>query len=183
MILEYGAPADIDTRTPRERDTYVHLDLLGIDYARVDHAAADTMEICRGIEEVLDAPICKNLFLCNRQQTVFYLLMMPGEKPFRTKELSAQISSSRLSFATPAHMEEYLGLAPGSVSVLGLRNDTGGHVSLLIDEDLLTYERLGCHPCVNTTTLRIETGALLERFLPSVRHTYRTVRLLGGDGQ
>lgn len=183
MILEYGAPTELDDRTMRERDTYAFLDALGIDYARVDHAPGDTMEICRGIEAVLGAHICKNLFLCNRQQTAFYLLMMPGDKPFRTKELSAQIHSSRLSFATPAHMEEYLGVAPGSVSVLGLINDKEERVRLLIDEDLLKNEWIGCHPCVNTSTLRLRTTDLLSRFLPSVQHTYCSVRLLGGEEQ
>ena len=183
MILEYGAPTELDDRTMRERDTYAFLDALGIDYARVDHAPADTMEICRGIEAVLGAHICKNLFLCNRQQTAFYLLMMPGDKPFRTKELSAQIGSSRLSFATPAHMEEYLGVAPGSVSVLGLINDKEERVRLLIDADLLKNERIGCHPCVNTSTLRLRTTDLLSRFLPSVQHTYCSVHLLGGEEQ
>ena len=183
MILEYGAPTELDDRTMRERDTYAFLDALGIDYARVDHAPADTMEICRGIEAVLGAHICKNLFLCNRQQTAFYLLMMPGDKPFRTKELSAQIGSSRLSFATPAHMEEYLGVAPGSVSVLGLINDKEERVRLLIDADLLKNERIGCHPCVNTSTLRLRTTDLLSRFLPSVQYTYCSVHLLGGEEQ
>ena len=183
MVLEYGAPVDLLARTKRECDTYTLLDGLGITYARVDHAAADTMEICRGIEAVLGAPICKNLFLCNRQQTAFYLLLMPGDKPFRTKELSSQIGSSRLSFATPSHMEQYLGVAPGSVSVLGLRNDTERRVRLLIDEDLLACEQIGCHPCVNTATLRLGTADLLSRFLPSVKHDFCRVRLLGGDGQ
>ena len=181
MILEYGAPTDREGRTPRERETYALLDGLGMEYARVDHAPADTMEICRGIEDVLGAPICKNLFLCNRQQTAFYLLMMPGDKPFRTKELSAQIGSSRLSFATPEHMEQYLGLLPGSVSVLGLRNDQDGRVRLLIDEELLSSEWIGCHPCVNTATLRLRTAELLARFLPAVKHDYSTVCLMGGE--
>ena len=181
MILEYGAPLDREGRTPRECDTYTLLDGLGMEYARVDHAPADTMEICRGIEDTLGAHICKNLFLCNRQQTDFYLLMMPGDKPFRTKELSAQIGSSRLSFATPEHMEQYLGLSPGSVSVLGLRNDTEGRVRLLIDEDLLADEWIGCHPSVNTSTVRLSTADLLTRFLPAVKHDYSPVCLLGGD--
>ena len=176
-------PANTEARTARERDTYALLERLGIAYGRVDHAAADTMEICRGIEEALGAPICKNLFLCNRQQTTFYLLMMPGDKPFRTKELSAQIGSSRLSFATAEHLEQYLGVLPGSVSVLGLRNDSEGRVKLLIDEDLLSSKWIGCHPCVNTATLRLATEDLLSRFLPAVAHTYCNVRLLGGDAR
>ena len=160
--------------------TYDLLDSLGVEYARIDHEAAETMEVCREIDRVLGAQICKNLFLCNRQGTVFYLLMMPGDKPFRTKELSAQIGSARLSFASPEKMETYLDVHPGSVSVMGLMNDRENSVQLLIDEDVLAGEWLGCHPCVNTSSLRLRVKDVVEKVLPAVHHTYRTVRLHGG---
>ena len=179
MILHHGAPHDIDERLPRERRVYRLLDSLGMEYGRLDHEAAETMDICREIDGALGALICKNLFLCNRQGTAHYLLMMPGDKPFRTKELSAQINSSRLSFATPTRMLEYLDILPGAVSVMGLMNDTGGHVRLLIDEDVLKNEYVGCHPCVNTSSLRIRTADLIERLLPAVGHDYQTVHLDG----
>ena len=137
------------------------------------------MEICREIDKVLGATICKNLFLCNRQQTVFYLLMMPGDNPFKTKELSSQINSSRLSFATPAHMLEYLDIKPGAVSVMGLMNDREKVVNLLVDEDVLKGEYVGCHPCVNTSSLRIRTDDLFEHYLPSTGHTMTVVKLIG----
>jgi Ala-tRNA(Pro) deacylase len=137
------------------------------------------MEVCREIDLVLDALICKNLFLCNRQGTAFYLLMMPGDKPFKTKELSAQINSARLSFATPEKMLEYLDILPGAVSVMGLANDTNNQVQLLIDEDVLKGDYFGCHPCVNTSSLRIKVSDLLEKFLPAVHHDYKTVHLVG----
>lgn len=181
MILEHGRPGNVQTREAREARTYELLDHIGIEYGRVDHGAAETMEVCREIESTLQAPICKNLFLCNRQGTAFYLLMMPGDKPFRTKELSAQIGSARLSFATPERMEALLDILPGSVSVMGLMNDADGCVQLLIDEDLLKDEWIGCHPCVNTSTLRLRMRELLEVYLPAVHHTYRTVRLIGGE--
>ena len=107
--------------------------------------------------------------------------MMPADKPFRTKELSAQIGSARLSFAEASFMEEYLDIHPGAVSVLGLMNDKDREVRLLIDEDLLGEEAIGCHPCVNTSSLRITTKDLLEIFLPATRHTYSTVRLVGAE--
>lgn len=181
MILQTGRPQDIAGRETREVRTYNKLDELDIFYQRLDHASADTMEICREIEKSLSAVICKNLLLCNRQGTAFYLLMMPGDKPFRTKELSAQINSARLSFASPEKMEEYLDIHPGAVSVMGLMNDTENHVQLLIDEDVLTGEWLGCHPCVNTSSLRLRTADVLNIFLPAVHHGYRTVHLDGGD--
>ena len=181
MILEHGRPQSLAGRAERETKTYDLLDRLGIDYEHVDHEAADTMEVCREIDLVLDALICKNLFLCNRQGTAFYLLMMPGDKPFKTKELSAQIGSARLSFASPEKMLEYLDILPGAVSVMGLANDTENQVQLLIDEDVLKGEYFGCHPCVNTASLRVKVSDLIEKFLPAVHHDYRTVRLIGGD--
>jgi Ala-tRNA(Pro) deacylase len=181
MILKNGRPDITEGREAREVRTYELLDQLGIPYERVDHAPAETMELCREIDAVLGAPICKNLFLCNRQGTVFYLLMMPGDKPFKTKELSAQIGSARLSFASPEKMLEYLDIRPGAVSVMGLMNDSEREVSLLIDEDLLECPAFGCHPCVNTSSLRISIDDLLHRFLPAVKHGYRTVHLTGSD--
>ena len=181
MILQIGRPSDCEGREAREVRTYDILDSLGVEYSRLDHTAAETMEVCREIERELGAQICKNLFLCNRQGNAFYLLMRPGDKPFRTKELSAQIGSARLSFATPEKMERYLDIRPGAVSVMGLMNDREGNVQLLIDEDLMRSEWLGCHPCVNTSSLRVRMKDILERFLPAVHHDYRTVRLSGGE--
>ncbi|MBQ7336513.1 MAG: prolyl-tRNA synthetase associated domain-containing protein [Clostridia bacterium] len=179
MILEQGRPADCAGREVREIRTYDFLDALGISYGRIDHEKAETMEVCREIDATLGALICKNLFLCNRQQTAFYLLMMPGDKPFRTKELSAQIGSSRLSFATPEHMLELLDIQPGSVSVMGLMNDGERRVRLLVDEDVLRGEWVGCHPCVNTSSLRVRTKDVFECFLPATGHDFCTVRLTG----
>lgn len=179
MILKNGRPDTTEGREAREVRTYELLDQLGIPYERVDHAPAETMELCREIDAVLGAPICKNLFLCNRQGTVFYLLMMPGDKPFKTKELSAQIGSARLSFASPEKMLEYLDIRPGAVSVMGLMNDTTGAVQLLVDEDVLKGEFVGCHPCVNTSSLKLSTKDLFGCFLPAVGHAYQTVHLVG----
>ena len=135
------------------------------------------MEACNEIDAVLGVVICKNLFLCNRQKTRFYLLMMPGDKKFKTKELSSQIGSARLSFAEPEDMLKYLDIEPGAVSVMGLMNDRDHQVQLLIDEDVLTGEYLGCHPCVCTSSLKMKTADVVDRFLPATGHTYQTVRL------
>ncbi len=174
--LRVGRPADAEKRLPKEQKCYDALDALGIEYAGVDHEHADTIEACHEIEATLGAEICKNLFLTNRQQTEFYLLLMPGDKPFKTKLLSKQIGTARLSFASSEHMQELLDITPGSVSVLGLLND-GGRVHLVIDSDLLKDEFIGCHPCINTSTLRIRTSDILEKFLPSVGHEYTLVEL------
>ncbi len=181
LILQNGRPADADTRLEKERRCYDLLDLLGVAYQRIDHEHADTMEACAAIDEALGAAICKNLFLCNRQQTAFYLLMMPADKPFKTKELSAQIQSARLSFASAEHMERYLDITPGSVSVLGLMNDHDNAVQLLVDEDLLKSDTVGCHPCINTASLKIGTKDLFETVLPAMHHTLKTVCLKGEE--
>ena len=179
MILQQGRPQDCADRTARELEVYDLLDRLEIPYARADHAPAETMEVCAAIDEVLNCRICKNLFLCNRQQSAFYLLMMPGDKLFKTKELSAQIGSSRLSFAPPEKMIEYLGLCPGSVSVMGLMNDNEHRVQLLVDQDLFRDEYIGCHPCVNTSSLKLRRTDIFEIFLPEIMHNYLSVELHG----
>ena len=181
MELYTGRPESTEGRLPREVRTYDFLDRLGIAYQRTDHERADNMEACNVIDAVLGVIICKNLFLCNRQKTVFYLLMMPGDKKFKTKELSHQINSARLSFADPEDMLKYLDIEPGAVSVMGLMNDTGHDVQLLVDEDVLKDEFIGCHPCVCTSSLKIRTEDLIRVFLPATGHTYRTVHLKGED--
>lgn len=170
LKLEKGRPADCAGRLEKEVRTYDFLDKLNIEYERIDHEAAMTMDVCAEIDEALGAMICKNLFLCNRQATEFYLLLLPGDKPFKTKLLSKQIGSARLSFASAEHMEALLDITPGSVSVLGLMNDAQRRVHLLIDNDLLADEYLGCHPCINTSTLRIAMGDVLHKLIPAMGH-------------
>ena len=177
MELLTGRPENCRDRLPKEIRVYDLLDALGIAYQRIDHEAAMTMEACAAIDEALDAVICKNLLLCNRQQTDFYLLMIPGDKQFKTSALSKQIGSSRLSFASAEHMERLLDITPGSVSVLGLMNDREKQVRLLIDEDVLKGEYFGCHPCINTSSLRLRTDDLMNRILPAMDHIPRLVTL------
>ncbi len=165
--------------TPREVAVYDLLDALAIPYRHLSHDAAETMEACAEIDTRLGTKMCKNLFLTNRQQTDFYLLLMPGDKPFKTKELSGQLGVARLSFASGERMEEYLGLLPGSVSVMGLMNDKAHAVRLLVDADLLKSDEIGVHPCLNTASLAISTADLLEKFLPHTGHSYTAVTLVG----
>ena len=181
MELFEGRPLNAEGRLEREIRTYDFLDRLGIRYQRTDHERADNMEACNEIDAVLGVLICKNLFLCNRQKTAFYLLMMPGDKKFKTKELSAQIHSARLSFADAEDMLRYLDIEPGAVSVMGLMNDHGHAVRLLIDEDVLKEEYVGCHPCVCTSSLKMRTRDVMEVFLPAVGHPWETVHLVGED--
>ncbi len=179
MELQNGRPANTDDRLDKEVRVYDFLDNLGIEYQRIDHEAAMTMEACEEIDRVLgdDTTICKNLFLCNRQETNFYLLLMPGNKPFKTKDLSAQIHSARLSFAKPEYMEEYLDITPGSVSILGLMNDSEKKVQLLIDKDIMKEPYFGCHPCINTSSLKFTTEDLTTKIIPALGHDPITVNL------
>lgn len=177
MILEQGRPVDVESRLEKERRCYDLLDSLHVPYQRIDHAAAMTMEDCLAVDQALNAAICKNLLLRNRQGTAFYLLMLPGDKQFKTSVLSKQIGSSRLSFAGAEDMERLLDITPGSLSVLGLMNDHSNQVTLLMDEDLFAGEYFGCHPCINTSSLRLRMKDLTDVILPAVGHMPVCVRL------
>lgn len=188
LTIYKGRPGNITGRQEREVRVYDLLDSIGVDYDRLDHAPAMTMEVCDAVnaafgrmtleefkaedsnDRTKHAIICKNLFLCNRQKTKFYLLMIPGDKKFLTKNLSAQINSARLSFAGKEDMLKFLDVTPGSVSVLGLMNDHGHIVQLLIDSDVLQSEYVGCHPCINTSSLRMKTKDLMEKVIPALQH-------------
>ena len=158
-----------DDRIPQEFAIYDRLEELSIPFVRVDHDHADTIEFCQEVEAVLGSKICKNLFLCNRQQTEFYLLMMPGDKPFKTKFLSAQLGCSRLSFADENHMRDYLSTIPGSVSALELLFDKENKVRLVIDRDLMNDEYISGHPGISTSTIRLKKEDLLK-YVQAVGH-------------
>lgn len=178
LQIQKGRPTDETQRLEKEIRTYDLLDSLGIEYERVDHEATETMEACAEVDKVLEpAVICKNLFLCNTQKTKFYLLLIRGDKRFKTKEISGQINSARLSFAPAEYMEKYLDITPGSVSVMGLMNDKENEVTLLVDEDVLNSELFGCHPCINTSSLRLKTADVFGPFLEAIHHEYTVVKL------
>ena len=177
LELLTGRPETNDGRLEKEIRCYDLLDSLNVPFQRIDHEAAMPMEACAEIDKALNATICKNLLLCNRQCTKFYLLMLPGEKHFKTSLFSKQIGASRLSFASPEYMEKFLDISPGSVSVLGLMNDHDNAVELIIDEDVLKGEYFGCHPCINTSSLRLATKDLTEKIIPALGHPPRMVKL------
>lgn len=177
MNPKKGRPEKLDNRTENEIKVYNLLDSLGVEFEHIDHFPAMTMEICEKIATVLGAPICKNLFLTNRQQTEFYLLLTPGSKRFKTKNLSAQIGAARLSFASPELMKQYLDLTPGSASIFGLMNDKEKAVQLIIDQDILKEDFIGCHPCVNTSSLKIKTYDMVNKILPYLHRSFITVTL------
>lgn len=181
MELYKGRPETNVGRKEKEIAVYDLLDRLGVEYFRTDHEAAMTMEDCFEADQVLGIEICKNLFLCNRQKTKFYLLLMPGDKAFKTKELSKQIPTSRLSFGTAEDMEKYLNVTPGSATIMGLMFDQENKVQLIVDEDVLNQEEFGCHPCVNTSSLKMKTADIFGKYLEEVHHDYWTVKLVGAE--
>ena len=179
LKLENGRPADTTGRLEKEIRTYDFLDALQVPYQRIDHETLMTIEACKDVDKVLDAVICKNLFLCNRQETNFYLLLMPGDKPFRTKEITSQLGCARLSFASEEALEQLLQLTPGSATIFGLMHDTENRVQLLVDRDLLKASTFGCHPCINTSTLRMQTSDIFDKLTNALHHPYTLVTLKG----
>ena len=183
FVLYKGRPDNTEGRLDKEIRTYDFLDELGIEYYRLDHEPADSEHpgVCEEVEASLGAKICKNLFLANRQRTKFYMLMIPAEKTFRSSDVSKQAGSSRLHFAEPEYMLDLVGTTPGSASVMGLINDTENKVQLLVDEDLLTQEYIGCHPCINTSSLRIRREDIFGKFLEAVGHDWITIKVDQGS--
>lgn len=173
----YTTRPDSEGRLPKEMAVYDLLEKLDIPFVRVDHEVTPSIESCHDVDKLLDIEICKNLFLCNRQKTDFYLLLMPGQKPFKTKELSKQIGSARLSFAGEEYLEEFMDLTPGSVTVLGLMNDKDKRIRLLIDREVAETEYLGCHPCINTSSLKIAMKDMMEKIIPAMKHKPIFVKL------
>ena len=170
MEMQKGRPADESGRMDKEIRTYDFLDTLGVPFDRIDHDPAMTMEDCVEVDKIFGATMCKNLFLCNRQKTHFYLLLIPGDKHFLTRELSGQLGVSRLSFADAEHMLRYLDITPGSVSVMGLLNDKENNVQLVIDRDVINAQWFACHPCINTSSIRFSMQDFLGKIIPALKH-------------
>lgn len=179
MTIETGRPADCSGRPEKECAVYDLLERLDISFTRADHPAAFTMEECEAVSQALHTPICKNLFLCNRQKTAFYLLLLPASKPFRTKEITAQLGCARLSFAGEDQLASLLHLTPGSATIFGLQYDTENRVQLVVDRDLLDEAYFGCHPCINTSTIRMRTSDVFDRLTHALHHDYTLVTLKG----
>ncbi len=179
MTIETGRPADCSGRPEKECAVYDLLERLDIPFTRADHPAAFTMEECEAVSQALHTPICKNLFLCNRQKTAFYLLLLPASKPFRTKEITAQLGCARLSFAGEDQLASLLHLTPGSATIFGLQYDTENRVQLVVDRDLLDEAYFGCHPCINTSTIRLKTSDVFDRLTHALHHDYTLVTLKG----
>lgn len=181
FVVHSGAPEDMDARPENEKEVYLTLNSLQIPFTRIDHAPVRTMEDCQAVDAELGGVICKNLFLCNQQKTVFYLLLIREDKAFKTKDISKQLGVSRLSFGTPEHMQALLHISPGAVSPMGLVFESAKDVRLIMDRDLLKEPYLGCHPCVNTASIRLPMADFLHVYLPAVRHEPTLVTIPAPD--
>ncbi len=147
------------------------LNELNIPYELKFHPPAYSIEACEELVHKLGEGVhCKNLFLCNRQETEFFLLLIRFDKKFRTAEVSKQIGKARLSFAKDTYLEKYLHVQPGSVSPMGLLFDKDHRVNLLIDKDIIEYEKIYFHPCDNTASLLLKVQDFLNTFLPYTGH-------------
>lgn len=177
VTLYAGRPADVTGRPASEVAVYDALDALGVTYTTLWHPSVFTMEECEAVRRRIGAPVFKNLFLTNKQSTLFFLLMMPMDKPFKTKYLSSQLGCARLSFASAEMMQELLHISPGAVSPMGLIHDVGRKVRLIVDSDLRSAQRYACHPCVNTASVALSLSDLLERVVASTGHDYTWVDL------
>lgn len=147
---------------PKEMPVLSFLDKIGIKYERIEHTAAATMHDCAVVDEGIGAMHCKNLFLTNRQQTEFFLVLLGANKKFRTASVSKQLGVARLSFASAELLERILGLTQGSVTVTGLLNDTSHIVQVAIDEDLLKEDKVLIHPNVNTSSLIVKSSDIVR---------------------
>ena len=141
----------------------------GIAYEYTTHAKVETMEDCAALN--LPAPHCKNLFLCNRAGTQYYLLLIRADKPFVTREVSKTLGVSRLSFGKDDALDHMLHTYPGCVSPMGLIFPESADIRLIIDEDLLTLPAIAFHPLTDEASLWMDTDVFLHKFLPLVQST------------
>ena len=169
-VSEPYASAPAEFQNDLHRQVYETLEKLSIPYFRVDTDEAITMEDCIAIADKLNTPVVKTLFLCNRQQTNFYLFVTTSEKAFSTKNFSRAMGISRVSFASPEQLESMLGTKVGSASVLSLLHDPEQRVHLVLDRQVLIEPWFGCSDTTTTGYMKLVTDEMLHKFLPHVDH-------------
>lgn len=162
-------------RTPLQEKTYRALAELGLSFERVDTDEAITMGDCTAIDERLDMKMVKTLFLSNRQQTVFYLFITAGDKPFRSKDFSTALEVARVSFAPSELMEQMLGTKIGAATVFSALLETSRDVQIVFDNDVLKEEWYGCSDGTTTGYMKIKTKDILHKLLPYAKHTYKAI--------
>ncbi len=157
--------------TPLQEKTYHALADLHIPFERVETDEAITMEDCVQINDKLGMKMVKTLFLCNRQQTAFYLFVTAGDKPFRAKDFSSALDIARVSFAPAELMEQMLGTKIGAATIFSTLIDYENLVQVVFDQEVLAEEWYGCSDGTTTGYMKVETQLILHRLLPHAKHT------------
>ncbi len=169
-VSEIKQTAPADYKTALQQNVYQTLEYLQIPFDRVDTAEAITMEDCVEINKKLDMDMVKTLFLCNRQQTKFYLFITKGDKPFHAKDFSHALGISRVSFAPAEKMETMLGTKIGAATVFSMLLGTAASVNVIFDKEVLEDAYYGCSDGTTTGYLKIKTELITTKFLPYVKH-------------
>ena len=146
---------------------FARLDALQVPYTRHEHAPAHTIEDCLRLPYAApDLTICKNILLCNRQQTEFYLYITLPDKPFRTGTVSKLLGASRLSFAPADALHRLMQLESGSLAPFGLWFVSGVSMHFAVDNDVRATRRIAFHPCDNTATVIFDQQDFWARVVP-----------------
>lgn len=154
---------------PNQQEIIAFLDSLAITYEYHNHPKAHTIDACLALPFITeDVTICKNLFLCNRQQTQYYLLLLKPDTVFRTSAVSKALGSSRLSFAPEDSLPRLLNLTSGSVSPFGLLYDHEHKIMLAAEEAVTDTPRIAFHPCDNSATVILTQEDFWKTVLPAL---------------
>ncbi|MBV7276096.1 prolyl-tRNA synthetase associated domain-containing protein [Clostridium sp. PL3] len=170
IVSDIYTTAPSEFKTELQEKTYHTLNDLHIPFERVDTDEAITMEDCVQIDKKLDMKMVKTLFLCNRQQTAFYLFITVGDKPFKSKEFSNALGVARVSFAPADLMEKMLGTKIGAATVFSAMLDKDNAVQIVFDKDITHEEWYGCSDGTTTGYMKIKTAQIIHDFLPYVKH-------------
>lgn len=157
-------------KTPLQKRIYETLIRLDIHFRRIDTDPGITMEDCRHIDKALDAKTVKTLFLCNRQQTLFYIYVTRADKPFVTKDFGRALDIPRVSFASAEKLMEIAGTEPGAATALCACLDSAREIAFVFDGDVLSNEYYCCTDGTATCFVKFRTADLLEKFFPACGH-------------
>ncbi len=170
-VSEIQRTAPTECKTLLQAKVYQTLEQLHIPFERVDTDEAITMEDCVLIDAKLNMKMVKTLFLCNRQQTNFYLFITAGDKPFHSKEFSNALGVARVSFAPAEKMETMLGTKIGAATVFSALLDSDRKVQIVFDKDILAEEWYGCSDGTTTGYMKVRTNQIVHEFLTYTNHT------------
>ena len=159
--------------SPLQQTVYETFARLGIPFGRVDTDPGLTMEDCQHIDRKIGVRIVKTIFLCNRQQTAFYLYVTTDDKPFVTREFCGALGIPRVSFASAEKLEELTGVKVGATTVLSAILPSAASVQLVMDRDVAESEWFACTDGTATCFVKIRTKDLLDKYLPASGHDLR----------